>query len=374
VSKCEREAKLLEELEAAGFPHPACVAFGEHEGRAFLLVEQLPGVELREFLCDNPLSPDIGRQVAELHAAGFSTPDLTAKHVFVEPFTLIDWQSAERRRPSLAERVRSLAALHASVADATPRERLRFLREYLKVEPVVPFGEMARRVERAAVKQSARRSVRDQLQPGGAAQRLVWLAGEAVCAVPDVAAVWPSPAITAPFYDGPVGAESRVELADGRPAVLLRFRTFAPVARFAARLRGRSWRSPGATLGRVLFHLERYGIPAPRLFAFGQRETSAASAESFVLHAPPVGSPPTEWLHHSTCADVKRQCEALLHRLHAAGCRLAGRSNPFRVDAAGRVSVGDPRGVRLDRKLSPRARRADAARLHQLLGRCRTNP
>lgn len=85
VSKCEREARVIAALDRAGFPHPECVAFGEHEsGRAYLLVEGLKGVvELRDHLSDNPLSPELGSRVAELHAAGFTTPDLTAKHVFV---------------------------------------------------------------------------------------------------------------------------------------------------------------------------------------------------------------------------------------------------------------------------------------------------
>ena len=108
--------------------------------------------------------------------------------------------------------------------------------------------------------------------PRANAQRLVWLAGEAVCAVPEVAAVWPRPAIAPPFYGfGPDGA-SQVKFA-GRDAILLRGRTSAPFGRFRAWLRAIPWRSPGVTVGRVLFHLERYGVPAVRLLAFGQRFT-----------------------------------------------------------------------------------------------------
>lgn len=370
VSKCEREAKVFAALEAAGFPHPECVAVRDDGRRAFLVVAELDGVtELRDHLSVNQLSPEFGAEVANLHAAGFTTPDLTAKHLFVHPLTLIDWQSAELRRPSLLERVQALAALHASLADelASPRERLRFLRAYLKVDAVAPFAEMVRRIETAAVKQARRRSIRDQRQRGGTEQRLVWLAGEAVCVVPEVADLWPSPALGPPFYGEPFVSESRISLADGRPAVLLRQRTFAPLGRLASKIRGRVWRSPGVTLGRVLFHLERYGIPAARLLAFGQRETSAWSAESFVLFDPPRGTPLREWRSHSKAADVKQQCESLLGKLHDAGCRLTSHTDVFRVDY-GRVSIADPRAIRLQRSISARARHADFARLLQLLG------
>src|SRR5262249_9481841 len=149
---------------------------------------------------------------ALLHATGFSTPDLTAKHVLVslEAVTLIDWQSARRvKAVSLTERLRALAALHASTADelATPRERLRVLRLALgpaREAGIIAgrFSELARRVAAEAAKLRDRRSIRDQRQPvvTGSAQRLVWVAGEAVCAVLDVAAVWPKDAVAPPFY------------------------------------------------------------------------------------------------------------------------------------------------------------------------------
>ena len=116
-----------------------------------------------------------------------------------------------------------------------------------------------------------------------------------------------------------------------------------------AKVRGRVWRSSGATLGRILFHLERYGIPAPRLFAFGQREDTG---ESFVLFdAQPGEAVPAD---------------ELLQKLHDAGCRLV-RPDLLCIDG-GRVSICDPRAARLDRKLSARARRADFARIQQLIG------
>jgi tRNA A-37 threonylcarbamoyl transferase component Bud32 len=380
-SRCGREAVVLKALTAAGLPAPRWVAHGEDgQGRAFLLVEELAGmVELRQLGGDPALSPadrahlseQLGREVAAVHAAGFDTPDLTAKHVFVSPtsgeVTLIDWQSA-RRFPALPEpaRLRALAALHASLADylATPRERLRFLRAYRQAAGM-PRTRLAA-IEPLAAAARSRRSVRDQRQPvtTTASQRLIWLAGEAVCAVPGVAARWPRPAVRAPFYGGPAGTR-RVTLPDGRPAELVCGTSVAPWGRFVARLRGRPWRSPGATLGRVLFHLERYGLPAPQLYAFGQRETGRASAEWFALHEPPAGRPLADWLAAAPPADLRRdvldQCRLLLGELHDAGCRAVG--PVFWVDPAGRVSVGGVRRVRIARRLTPRQRQADFAQL-----------
>lgn len=391
-SRCTREGRLLYELEAAGFPCPSCVAFGEDgRGRAFLLVEELAGAaELRRLLGDTGLSLEtrlrladrLGQAVAELHAAGFATPDLTAKHVFVNrpshAVTLIDWQSARRvARLDSAERWQALAALHASLADglANRRERLRFLWAYLRVSrrtgfDAPRFARVVAELERLAAKAAERRSIRDQRQPAvtrGAEQRLVWLAGEAVCAVPDVAAVWPSPAITAPFYDTTT-TPLRIRLADGRPAELVRFPVANRLGRLIARVRGRAWRFPGATLGRVLFHLQRYGIAAPRLLAFGQRE----AGDSFALYEPPAGVPLERWLAQAPSPaarhEVLRQVEALFGQLCDADCLATGREPLFWVaeEPALRVSVGGVGSVRIVRRLSARRRRQDLAAIRAL--------
>ena len=386
-SRCGREAAILKALAAAGLPAPRWVVHGEDgRGRSFLLVEDLAGyVELRRLLGDTGLSPidrtrlaaRVGRAVAALHMAGFTTPDLSAKHVFVHPASgevaLIDWQSAcggTGGGVAFASLFPQLAALHASLADhlATPRERLRFLGVYRRAAGIRQnrLASYAGAIKEYAVAAMHRRSVRDQRQPvgTGAGQRLVWLAGEAVCAVPEVAAGWPRPAACAPFY-GETAGTRRITLPDGRAAELVRGTSFAPLARLRACLRGRPWRSPGATLGRVLFHLDRYRIPAPRLLAFGQRLTGAASAGWFALYEPPAGRPLADWLDSHPSAelrqDVAEQCERLLSELHDAGCRLTGRA--FWVDDDDRVSVGGVRHVRIVRRVSPRDRRRDAATL-----------
>lgn len=370
VSRAVREAVTLRRLEAAGLSGPQWLAYGEDAaGRAFLLVDELPGVDdLRAVLRDTGLSPSdrrvlaerAGRVVAELHEAGFGTPELAAKHVLVgrRPLsvTLIDWQSSPRpgQVPD-ADRVRQLATLTASLAAdlASPRDRLRFAWAYLRTvrqnrkpegTPTPRFGAFLRDVIATAERIRNRSSVRDQRQVGGPPQRLVWLAGEEVCAVPDVAAVWPTPAVTAPFYttDRPTSREETVTLPDGRRAVLARFRTVAPVARFLAAVRGKLWRSPGAKLARVLFHLERYGIDGPRLLAFGQRLTGPLSADSFVLYEPVTATEPTE------------ETPEILAKLRAAGCAVVPGEAAFAVAAGGRVVVASPFAVRFSPRVTRR--------------------
>ena len=380
-SRCAREATLLEELEAAGLPAPRWAAFGTHGGRAFLLVEEVAGaVDLRCLLGDNTLSPAqrrtlatrLGKAIAAVHATGFSTPDLTAKHALVHPRTLaitfLDWPSATRGGP--VDGADALGALHASLAKAlaSPVERMRVMRVYVESRPLLRGSSRPLRAHkaktatewrttllRAAARHSRRRSVRDQLAPAPA-QRLVWLAGEAVCAIPEVAAAWPLPAV-APTFAAP-------------GTVLVRGRSFAPFGRLRARLRATPWRSPGVTIGRVLFHLQRYGVPAPRLLAFGQTLTGPARAEWFALYDTPPGVPLREWRLTASPAECRSVFEAvarLLDALHAAGCVLIDAKNAFAV-CGGQVSVADPRAVRIVRRVSGSARARDLRGAARLLG------
>jgi tRNA A-37 threonylcarbamoyl transferase component Bud32 len=375
VSRAERERVVLDQLAAAGLPCPRWVAAGENgRGRAFLLVEEVTGaVDLRRALSDGQLSfanraalaNRLGRLISQYHAAGFTTPDLTAKHVLVSresgdmgdmgDITLIDWQTARRSRGvRLVDRLRALEALHASVADdlTTPRERLRVL--YAAMIPG-RFSYVARRIAAEAASLSSRRSIRDQRQSVALNQRLVWVAGEAVCAIPSVAEIWPTPAIAPPFYDVPPGRLA-IKLADGQSAHLIRGRSFDPLGRLTCHLRGKSWRSPGATLGRVLFHLERYGIPAPRLLAFGQRLAGRTSADWFALHTPP---PPP--ITHPTL-EVAEQLGQCLRQLHDAGCRAV--LDPrlvFGMD--GGVCIRDVAAIRIVKRISRDDRLDDLRRV-----------
>ncbi len=379
-SRCEREAEVLEQLEAAKLPAPRWAASGTHRGRAFLLVEEVAGaVELRALLSDSVMSltqrralaARLGAAAAAVHAAGFATPDLSAKHVLVHPRTLtvtfLDWQSATLGVTDTA-RADALGALHASLAEslASPTERMRMLSAYRDALAIPPGFVSA--IRTAAARHAKRRSVRDQLAPA-APQRLVWLAGEAVCAIPEIAAEWPRPALAPPYYGPGSDGASRVRFA-GRDAVLVRGRSSAPLGRLRAALRSTPWRSPGVTAGRVLFHLQRYGVPAPQLLAFGQRLTSATRAEWFALYEAPPGLPLQEWRHTASSAERRAAFDEVvrcLDALHAAGCVLADPQAAFAV-CEGRVSVADPRAVRIVKRVTDSVRRCDRSAVARLLG------
>lgn len=364
TSRSVREATVLRQLNERGLPAPRWAAVGaDGRGRCFLLVEECTGaIELRERLSDaslceadrRSLAIRLGKSMALVHAAGATTPELAAKHILVAPdgvhLSFVDWQLS-RRIPVVpaGDRLRALAVLHASVppALATPRERLRVVWAALRFgrkAGLVPgrFSDLVRRVVEESRRAAGRRSIRDQRQTSALkAQRLVWLAGEAVCTTPAVAAHWPYPPIGPPFYDEAPGVET-IRLPDGRDALLVRGRSTTPLGRLRAWLRGRSWRSPGVCLGRLLFHLERYGVPAPRLLAFGQRLTGPISADWFALHTPRA----TLIESVLTSAEAGR-LGRLLRQLHDAGCSLTGEPLLMFGRGEGGFCVRDLAGVRL---------------------------
>lgn len=384
ASRSEREAITLQRLEAAGLPGPQWLAYGEDgAGRAFLLVDELVGMsDLRDVLGDTGLSSDdrrrlaerAGRAVADLHAVGFGTPELAAKHLFVSTATgavsLVDWQSAGEPVPvSDADRTRQLAGLDASLAAdlATPRERLRFVRAYLRPRRPGDFAAFVRAVAGQSVGLRGRSSARDQRLPP--APRLIWLAGEQVCVVPELADLWPVPAACPPFYLDSPTPEEWVTFPDGRRALLTRFSTFDPLGRMVAAVRERPWRSPAATAARVLFHLRRHGVPAPNLLAFGQRTRSPVHVDSFLLCEPiaaavPVavrlaqlpGDRPARW-------NLLHRCGEILRKLHEAGCRTVGSREPvLTASPSGLVAVEDPSAIRLVKQPSAHDRMTDLRR------------
>ncbi|MFO0847369.1 MAG: lipopolysaccharide kinase InaA family protein [Gemmataceae bacterium] len=397
VSRCEREAATLRRLEAARLPGPQWLAYGtDAAGRAFLLVDEVPGAaDLRATLGDGGLSPSdrralaerVGRTLADLHDAGFGTPELAAKHLLVHPrtlaVTLIDWQSVGPPGVvAAADRLRQLAGLHASLAgDRAPvRDRLRVLWAYRRVwrhgrttTGVPRFSALARAIMATAGRRAGRSSVRDQRQEAAGSQRLVWLAGEAACVVPALVEHWPTPADGPLFYPDPTDrltGQEWITFRNGQRGLLVRFKTADPVGRLLAAVRERPWRSPAAVAGRVLFHLARYDVPGPKLLAFGQRPTGRATTDSFVLFEPTADGVPvpvrlTEW----TGGEAERRailagCGRLLRKLHDAGGRpdfrpTAGPRLVCPRTGEPRVAVGSPFAVRLVKRLTDADRRAD---------------
>ena len=106
VSRSVREARTLQALQREGICGPEWLAAGEDgQGRAFLLVREVVGAELRSVLRDEQaparrrrIAHNLGVTLARLHSAGFRHPDLYANHLFVEPregsIHVLDWQRA----------------------------------------------------------------------------------------------------------------------------------------------------------------------------------------------------------------------------------------------------------------------------------------
>jgi tRNA A-37 threonylcarbamoyl transferase component Bud32 len=179
VSKSRREWRILRALQRCGIGCPQPVAVGEEGGRAFLLVRVLPdAVDLPTYLAQevgpaerSTLARRLGAALARLHAAGFTHPDLYAKHVFVNlhdrSIAFIDFQRTRYRpRVSWRCRWRDLAALDASLSEelVPARERFACLAAYLRAAGALRRRRRFRQALRAIIRRTrhllGRRKVR----------------------------------------------------------------------------------------------------------------------------------------------------------------------------------------------------------------------
>jgi tRNA A-37 threonylcarbamoyl transferase component Bud32 len=308
VSVSCREAETLRLLSDAGLPAPEWIAAGEDgRGRAFLVLKSVEGAkELRRYLLDLSRQPlrqrrivarRLGGLIAAVHDAGFAYPDLSAKHVFVDPttndFTLLDWQRSWTPHPlSWHQRSRDLAALNASLAEelAAPADRLTFLLAYLRATSASPpsFGTLCRMIEKRTAKLLKRSSIHEQRLPAfHDSQPLVWLGGEALAVTPICHDVLSHDDLSIMAYALPSGRTDicetgRVVSSDGRTAELTRRRSVRRFGRLRDAIRGRRWTAPESREAADLLRSERLGESA-RLLAFGQRERSWGVVESFLL-------------------------------------------------------------------------------------------
>ncbi|MSR51819.1 MAG: hypothetical protein EXS09_00840 [Gemmataceae bacterium] len=360
VSISKREADVLSHLELHSLPGPTCLATGEVDGQAFVLVEEAhEAIDLRRLpQIGDKLAKELGCIVAEIHEAGIDQPDLFAKHFLINPdtgrITILDWQRASiRKEVPVRNRLRSLAAFRASCADSLlNRETWDVLLGSYATNSVLALpAEFQEQVSREAAKLGRRSSIRSQLALPGAEQELVRIHGEMVCAIPEVAQEFELPDVIASLYD-PANAGRNYRFRNGREGVLRVTRYRIPVRKWLAKLCGKHWRSSELRTARILFHLERHGIPAPKLLAYGQHENSA-----FCMFEPLDCRSVNESDHPAV--------KCLLDRVHEAGCTLVG--NPFGMDGRDAV-VATPGSLRLNRRLSRSTMAKDHARLNAFLG------
>jgi hypothetical protein len=290
-------------------------------------------------------------------------PDLFAKHFLVGPhseaFTILDWQRAVLRRSvSWPRRLRGLAALRATFPPGSDSAWAVLIAAYLD-EASRDAGSVPVRfhesIESVAAGLARRRGIASQRLSTSApvSQELVRIGGERVCAIPEVATALEDESAIAALYDP--SADGRIiELPGGRTGLLRVRRHRLPFGRWWAALRLRAWRSPELRAARLLFHLERHGIPAPRLLAYGQTVRPAAA---FLLIEPIKADPPG-----AADSSAARQ---LLDRVHDAGCRLlkvGPNGEPFGVVAGG-IVIAEVNRIRLAKRLTGRQIRHDRERL-----------
>ena len=350
ISLAEREAKTLAELRKAGVPTPRVLACGECDDRAFLLLAAVRGtMDLRRFLhrmgaalADHRrtrIARWLGDIVARVHNAGYDAPDLLSKHVLIDPqslaITLLDWPRARRySQISFHRAARDLGQLHASLAGslATPRDRLRCLRAYWQArggKDGCKLRSLVALTERAARRSLRRRSVRELLRPPveERPQNLRWIDGERLCVTP---AFWNACGGHPPAWLTAAAArpasERRTESVfwRERQLTLQRWPAESSARRWFARILGRRIESAETDQAGLLFRLRRYGVPAPRVLAFGRRDDGSG----FLLTRPiPQTRVVADWLRtYSPRRDsILLRLGRMLRRLHAAGRRLEGR-------------------------------------------------
>ncbi|GIW84474.1 MAG: hypothetical protein KatS3mg107_0134 [Gemmataceae bacterium] len=336
VSRSVREGRMLQLISQFTQNVPQWLAFGENNrNQAFLLVASLDdAVDLHHWIKRNEglnprdLARQIGEVIARFHDYGFTLPDLTAKHIFVNTkshrIVVVDWASSNRCLfVPLRDRINDLAHLHASISHESVgvRERLALLSSALatyRQQSACRWNlpELARWIDRLSQHRSARSSLREQRQSQDEAPEFIWLAQEAVCVTPEAARWWPHPPMAPPFYDENHDDMTWV-LPTGETGYLIR-----GCSRLTLKGLWNSWRgyplsTPAQYWARLLVHLQRRGVPAIRLLAFGHRLRSWHSVEWFVLCAP--YSFPCSFEDDRLLIDLGR----LLRRLHEASCLLA---------------------------------------------------
>jgi len=401
ASRSLREARMLQALERAGLPGPEWLAAGEDgRGRAFVLVREAPGRELRAVLAAEKeprrrrrLARQLGAALARLHQAGFHHLDLYAQHLFLDcnngPIRFLDWQRAcLRRKLSWRERCRGLAALHATLDTplATAEERLLCLRAYWRnCSPLsVSWRTAVQQIESQARRLLTRRHVREKRQSPPPPQAWICLDGEALCVTPQLQQRSGGFLLGLPQLGEGQGGTSLLPCSkEDVSAPLLRrrwpalpdtTRTLLVQRKRPKTLvslwprRRRFLLSPEQRQAALLLRLQRHGIAAPQVLALGRRCGSDGQVESFLLTEPLADTCSLEaWLAYRTHRrsrpvdprrrqEVLRQAGALLRRLHEANCYLA--FGPAGCGLAVRQTDGQPQVV-LDNVdgVTPRRRR-----------------
>ncbi|MBI3823018.1 MAG: hypothetical protein HY289_10125, partial [Planctomycetes bacterium] len=322
-----REAAMLQALRRAGIGCPQVAALGEAGRQAFVLTRAETALtDLRVLLPTlsnidrNRLADALGRELARMHNAGFDHPDLFGKHILAAAegdtfrICILDWQRGRRRRSvSWAMRWRDLAALDATLHDAVARDRLRLrcLRAYLQETTASPpLPRFARQVRAACEIRRRERRMRELGQPPAPAwdHQFVPLCESRLLMVRS-------------YFER---IFSRMSIGDVEPEAQAREWASLACASGSAILMDR-WRAAGESwdippLAHTLFRLQRFGVPAPRLFAVGLAETHV-----FLIAIAAPTTPLSEAIAKAPQpmrSRLLRQAGHIVRRIHEAGYNL----------------------------------------------------
>jgi len=362
----KREWQSALRLVAAGVPVSTPVACGRDDSpdgpRSLIAFQEVAGPSLAAWLHDCQGAPAadsadlrravgeaIGKAVRRLHDAGFSFPDLYAKHIYLEGLkegrvriVLID--VSRLRRATERRRWEDLAALYVTTDTpcVTARDRLRMFKTY--------FGGAWRSALPAVLALAGRRRGRGQdprlmasRQAAGTAEdRIVSLDGgrllvnEAFHPVMEAAGLTAFEAVMnlagGEEYRVAAGRSTvRVELPDprgGRRAVYVKRYAYDPCCAAMRRLlRLDPPRSFADGELRNIFHVVDAGIPSMRWVALGQERPGGGAAQRSCLVTEEIAGAvqADKYCEAAFGADRSREATARKRDLVRAMARLARR-------------------------------------------------
>jgi Kae1-associated kinase Bud32 len=150
LSRTKHEARILERARTAGVPVPTVKQLDD----TTLLLEEIPGVQLREALDSNPsIAHQLGRLVAKLHGAHIIHGDLTTSNMLWDgnKLTIIDFGlsfssiRAEDMAVDLHLLHQSLQSKHHRVLAAAWRHVLAGYREHGQEEVITQLRKVEAR-------------------------------------------------------------------------------------------------------------------------------------------------------------------------------------------------------------------------------------
>ncbi|MEZ6142348.1 MAG: hypothetical protein R3B84_17455 [Zavarzinella sp.] len=347
-----REQNVLAHLQRLGFCAPQWIAYGEAEGKAFLLLKDIgPNIPLAQ--CDDvsPYMMKLVQYVARLVDSGIDLPDLFLKHFHLlqnGEICCLDWQRA-RKSPPGAAHLQKIAKKLAQLLVSGLQQKLSItskLRYFLKFSKLLKLSHLEMRLLYQRTVQCVNsldhsRYARHKVASTSVNQELLRIRGEYACIRPMYQEIIPH---VEDFYNG---QNSTFKSLLGNSIVIQRTLNGSSVRKFVATCLGKQWRSQELVVARMLFHLERAGIAAPTLVGYGLQHHSGMRYSSFVCYLP---------VPEQEGSIAQQAALHLMQQLHAVGV-IVQQDNHGKVPfAAGgnRVWITNPACLVFQKNICPK--------------------